>query len=198
MSALHRYNCGALILQTSSNQLQNVLRASESILETLYLPLPMLPPSPAGNDTLDIRLNQSAYLGLLGRLFQDFRVLVPKLDIRVILPSLPSAPPIPLSHNLDIIVSAYPDLSQTQCSPSFRLIAGRVPPSLQRYSFLSVTEHQPLFRVSEACHAGSHENVAVGGTFDHLHQGHQLLLAATALSQLDFLPRGDGIRASAF
>ena len=181
MSAVQGYKCGALILQSSANLIQNVVRAAEHILETLYLPLPLLPPT-ATVEVHDFSSSQNKYVGLLGRLYQDLKEQVPKLDIRVILPSLPDSPPTPLSHNLDIIVSAYADLSQTQCSPAYRLIAGRIPPSLAQYSFLSVQGHHSLFQASGACHAGSHEHVAVGGTFDHMHQGHHLLLAATALS----------------
>ena len=182
MAAIQRYRCGVVIVNSTVNLIQQVIKAADTITDTLYLPLPL---SPALNSdatgTKDISVaRQNAYTGYLGNLFHHFRQNIPKLDIRVLLPLSPGTSSTTLSRSLEVVFSAYPDISQTEASPAYRIIAGRFTPPTNYIFHPDSTIGS--FNDSDVWHVGSHQHVVVGGTFDHLHQGHYLLLAATVLN----------------
>ncbi|KAI6652156.1 Bifunctional coenzyme A synthase [Oopsacas minuta] len=184
MAFVQHYRCGAVVLQSTVNLIQQVIKAADFISDTLYLPLPLLP-----NPSSDIATNhkdtllerQTSYIEYLSNLFHDFRQIIPKLDIRVLVPILPGTCPAPLSRPIEVIVSSYPDISQTEASPTYRILSERI--LSHKYIFLPETTISKtyLFQETDIWHVGCHKHAVVGGTFDHLHQGHYLLLAATAL-----------------
>ena len=40
MAAIQRYRCGAVIVNSTVNLIQQVIKAADAITDTLYLPLP--------------------------------------------------------------------------------------------------------------------------------------------------------------
>ena len=171
------------MLSSAGNLIQQLMTAAETITGTLYLPLPLPLPPTAGTQKEDLLARQNSYVMCLTKIFRHFSLKLPKLDIRVLLPTIPGVTPTPLSQRPEVVVSAYPDVSQTEASPAFRILSGRISTPFE-FIYLPASEpsSSPCFQESDSCHLGSHQHVAVGGTFDHLHQGHHLLLAATALS----------------
>ena len=179
---LQHYRCGAVIVNSTVNLIQQVIKAADTITDTIYLPLPLSPnlasDATCTKDTSVTR--QNAYTGYLSNLFNHFRQNLPKLDVRVLLPLSPGTCSTPLSRSLEVVFSAYPDISQTEASPAYRIIAGRFTPPTDYLFHPDSTIGS--FKDSDVLHVGSHQHVIVGGTFDHLHQGHYLLLAATILN----------------
>lgn len=124
----------------------------------------------------------------------------PLLDVRVLLP-----PPLPapqagshshsvagLEHGaLDVLLSSMTTLEEVKRSPGYLLLSQRVkhdmktafenitcdPDSIDMNSMLSWTTP------TSGCHGDvmSYSDVALGGTFDHIHNGHRLLLAQSAV-----------------
>ena len=181
MATFQHFRCGALVIRSTGNLIQQLMTAADTITGTLYLPLPL--PSSSASASPATQKEESSYVTYLAKIFREFKLKLPKLDIRVLLPILPGVSPTPLSQRPEVIVSAYPDVSQTEASPAFHILSGRIS-SPHKFLFLPEPElsSSPSFRDSDSHHLGSHQHVAVGGTFDHLHQGHHLLLAVTALS----------------
>ena len=184
MAAFQSFRCGAVVLSSTSNLIQHLMTAADTITGTLYLPLPLLPAPSIGTLTQKEHLldRQNSYLKCLTEIFRHFSLKLPKLDIRVLLPAIPGVSPTPLSLPPEVIISAYPSVSQTEASPAFQILSARISAPCE-YMFLSDVEPSVSlpFQESDSEHLGSHQHVAVGGTFDHLHQGHCLLLAATAI-----------------
>lgn len=69
---------------------------------------------------------------------------------------------------------------------TYTMLANRISPPLLGHmkvvgSGVTMVEKEPIYDGPLTSSAPSHHVVAVGGTFDHIHAGHKLLLTATAL-----------------
>lgn len=130
----------------------------------------------------------------------------PLLDVRVLLPPTPSSTATPLdlkfhSHsaplehgNLDVLLSSISSLEDVKRSPGYLLLKERMKSSVkmafEEIKCDSVEEGVDLSTTSRANETTpitnnntvrSFSDVALGGTFDNIHNGHRLLLVQSAL-----------------
>ena len=104
---------------------------------------------------------------------------------------------------LDIILSHVPSLQEVKCLPGYLLLAGRIKPNekmvFEKLKFDDISSispinatHTPINGTTptdyDAAPIGAKHDevrtfsdVALGGTFDNIHNGHRLLLAQSAL-----------------
>ncbi len=97
--------------------------------------------------------------------------LTAKLDISVYLEHLAGVTPLTKDRNITFITSG-----EQSCSLEAKNISFKTVPANSGYCF--VPESPLLITIPEA---SLYESVALGGTFDHLHSGHKLMLSLAAL-----------------
>lgn len=117
----------------------------------------------------------------------------PNLDLRFILPptslptSTPSPPPPTLRHQVGVVMSHMTSFSALGQTQAYRLLTQRVPTTpddlSKMFQHLSLEERGAGEGAKMAAlpPLASYDHVALGGTFDHLHMGHRLLLTESLL-----------------
>lgn len=129
----------------------------------------------------------------------------PSLDIRILLPisgySTSTYPP--LSTKIDALLSTCPDKQSVRVLPSYTYLKSRTvelhnTPFVHITTDPSLTEHDNDVTSADGAAApnnGSYGTVALGGTFDRMHSGHNLLLTYSAYMCTDRIIIGisDGV-----
>lgn len=127
----------------------------------------------------------------------------PLLDVRILLPKHPVSPStgtgmhparfnpdsIPLQHgNLDVLLSSIPSLEEVKRLPGYLLLAKRIQSDTETTfeeikceSITTTTLDKTTPPNSDPSPLTTFSDVALGGTFDNLHNGHRLLLTEGAL-----------------
>lgn len=125
----------------------------------------------------------------------------PDLDLRFILPPplhlTPPTPPPSLQHKVGVVLSTLPTFSAVQETAGYKLLSQRVQNSLpSKFQTLTIPEREEREREEGERGEGEgeveevdqslpplvcYDHVALGGTFDHMHMGHCLLLTETAM-----------------
>ncbi len=173
------FRCGALVVNSRSNKLIPSLNAAAKLVnEVLYVPLAAEDAHSTGLTEISQRIDQ---------LYLHISKINPQLDLRVILPStIQQATPIPtLSNRVEALLSPV-QLTEAKQLPEFISVQNRISreadvASLFTLLRLSDDPLEAINSLSQATSIQSYTDVALGGTFDCIHSGHQLLLTQGAL-----------------
>lgn len=168
------YKCGALV--SSSKQLLPSLTVAASLVrEVLYVPLQssLLHEEEALSD-LAFKINQ---------VYFHISKINPSLDLRVVLPqAIPTTSP--LYYSIDALFSPETTFQETSQLPEFLNISQRyaTPNHLEEiFKTLTLPENVSLPLTNLLPAVKQYSDVALGGTFDSIHNGHRLLLTYSAL-----------------
>ena len=111
----------------------------------------------------------------------------PLLDVRFLLPHL--QPQVlrgsfPLQNNVDVVLSPLPSIQEVKSLPAYHLLSVRLKPDWQP-EFQQIIEGDSIENLqtpSKSDHlVHTFSDIALGGTFDNIHDGHRLLLTQSAL-----------------
>ena len=193
------YQKGALIVHSRKVLLPALAAASRLVSGVLYIPLAQQNEIRNGERESDSDKTLQEVWNLCETLQQIKNVYFlaskhsPLLDVRIVLPSpVPTigsslSPAVLEYDNLDVLLSSIPTLEEVKRSPGYFLLAERIK-SDPKMAFEKVNLDSNLtIQLSESLPTDSQElvrtfsDVALGGTFDHIHNGHRLLLAQSAL-----------------
>lgn len=116
----------------------------------------------------------------------------PLLDVRFLLPNFPHPQPqtpmsvFPLQHSVDVLLSPASSLKEVKTSPAYHLLNQRLKSDLQlEFQQIDIRSdghnHLQVSTKSSPPSMQSYSDVALGGTFDGIHDGHRLLLTQSAL-----------------
>lgn len=170
------YRCGALVVGSGSTQfLPSLIAAASLVHDILYVPL-----------TSQVSLNQ--LLSKINQIYFQVAKVNPSLDLRVILPSTTlHVSPLTLRNTLDTLLSPEPSFQATTRLPEYVCISER---SLEGtgnletiFQSLDLQTEQLEPELGPSLYTGAahyYNSVALGGTFDCIHNGHRLLLAHSA------------------
>lgn len=111
----------------------------------------------------------------------------PLLDVRFLLPHLQPQvlrDSFPLQNNVDVVLSPLPSLQEVKSLPAYHLLSVRLKSDWQPV-FQQIIESdstESLQVPSKSDHLmQTFSDIALGGTFDKIHDGHRLLLTQSAL-----------------
>lgn len=202
------YQTGALIVHSSKVLLPALAAASRLVSGVLYVPLTYHNPNTSrtavgtGNEEpeSDADRGQQEPWSLCEAMQQINHVYFqaskqcPLLDVRILLPPPPTHPG-PRAHsgstllqhgNLDVLLSSIPSLEEVKRSPGYLLLSERIVSGVgmtfeeircDRVDDSNTTNNE----ATPTNHLTSFSDVALGGTFDNIHNGHRLLLTQSAL-----------------
>lgn len=179
------YRCGALVVKSSSQQLLPCLTAAAGMVkDVLYIPLM----------SEDERLAEISQC--IDQLYFHVSKVNPRLDLQVILPRITLPPhmspiflPPQLHHKIEALLSPVASFKDLVKLPEYICISERsLDVSYKDIQFESIKiDNESTVLVgspSDVSAAGpfkTYTDVALGGTFDCIHNGHRLLLAQAAL-----------------
>ena len=189
-----KYKCAGLVLHESSMLRAALFKRVASVVEKiLYVPLT----SDVGNDSsqssLESKRNRLA--GQLTHIYSLSSLHAGHLDVRPLLPSSYSSsdvdhPPSHLTECLDGIVytsgGGDEGVVNVRKSRSYQALLHRQPSTVQAPHMTQLDVDETVSDLERMMDEGEsavymYSSVAVGGTFDHFHNGHRLLLAQSAL-----------------
>ena len=199
------YKTGALIVNSNKLLLPALAAASKVVSGVLYIPLHCSDlESHTDGDIKKTMANSSPQLphedNHLFETSQQVRSIYfqasrqnPHLDVRILLPPLP---PVKLEvktgipslqyDNIDILLSPLSTLEEVKMSAGYQLLSQRMQSNLEpHFQTINVITTQDLLTQSAPYSPGTKllpcSDVALGGTFDNIHNGHRLLLTHSAL-----------------
>ena len=206
---LPMYRTAAVVVGAPKQLIPAVCAAAGLVKEVMYVPVASKLDQTSLEDSAILKPPLEPSLGELShwveQMFLQVSKLNPSLDLRVLLPrppspslgspapSPPSPPPSPspppplLQHKVDALLSTASSYKDAVTLPSYQMLARRTSFDLDTPSFNQLQlSAQPVLPPQEAAASHAHElkassDVALGGTFDYIHNGHRLLLTQAAL-----------------
>lgn len=203
------YQTGALIVHSSKVLIPALAAASSLVSGVLYVPLAyhQQPTASIGIRNVDSesdtdRAELRSTLQQIKHIYFQMSQHCPLLDVRILLPrpvavqtrsnsgvTMSSSNSIlPLEHgNLDVLLGSIPSLEEVKKLPGYLLLAERIKSSngmvYQEITLNSdvATPPSETTPTSDAAAVMSFSDVALGGTFDNIHNGHRLLLTQSAV-----------------
>ena len=160
------YKCGALI--AGKELLPALTSAAKLVKDVLYLPL--------------CRNNNGALSKQIERIYRHASALNPKLDVRIVLPSQKRRSC--LQYHIDALLSPLPSFHELQQHPAYGCLANRLRDANLNEIFqsIAVPEEESIRNdLPTEDHYETVASVALGGTFDCIHNGHRLLLTEAVL-----------------
>lgn len=195
------YKTGALLVNGSTRLLvPSVAAACKLVTEVLYIPIP-LPREESG--AAAAIASEPAFVSRTAQQIEKVYLQVsksrPSLDVRFVLPCWPPPPPLPpkreepLQHSIEALLSPAAFVEDVKRSEEYRWLAERArcdhgdgldAAAFQALAFQDCDGAGNEEGGSAATNNGLHRcwgDVALGGTFDNIHNGHRLLLTLSAL-----------------
>ncbi len=174
------FKCGALVLNSKSSKLIPSLNAAARLVkDVLYVPLVSEDgPSTDTVNELSQRINQ---------LYLHASKVNPNLDLRVILPRPPNeSPPTLALHNKVEALFSPLHVKDIECLPEYLCIQNRsdISDLTSLFKLISINESLEVTKQPTTLPTSNiqlYTDVALGGTFDCIHNGHRLLLTQAAL-----------------
>lgn len=172
------YRTAALLVGTDASILAALEASAKLVREVMYVPL-------SCNCSRGFSRAGARRIELIHQYGNKHN---PSLDIRILLPisgySTSSYPP--LSTKLDALLSTCPDQQSVRVLPSYSYLKSRTielndTPFVHINTDPVVTHHNDDVTLAEDTTSdGLYSTVALGGTFDRMHSGHNLLLTYSA------------------
>lgn len=168
-SSSRMFKCGALVVKSFQQLIPSITEAAKLIQNVLYVPII--------NEG-----NPAAISDRITQLYLHVSKISPELDVRVILPHPETTPTLkPLSNTVEALLSPL-TLKDIEGLPQLACIKNR---SNLSSEFEIVTLANKGAEPSQSDASTSvfkfYTDIAMGGTFDRIHQGHRLLLTQAAL-----------------
>lgn len=189
------YKTGALLVNNSTKLLiPAVAAACRLVTEVLYIPI-----SVPKEELTGTSVPESNFVNRTSQQIEKVYLQVsksrPALDVRFLLPCWPAQPSLPrsqgepLQHSIEALLSPATFLEDVKRSEEYHWLSERVKRSkleaatFQALEVLDSPESSGNEHVSIAANGSNHSwsDVALGGTFDNIHNGHRLLLTLSAL-----------------
>jgi len=163
------YRTAALLVGRDTQILPALEASAKLVRDVMYVPLTMN----------SLQATPHVAKGSLELLYQYGNRHNPSLDIRILLPiteySTSSYPP--LSCKVDALLSTCHNQESAISLPSYVYLKSRsVDVANAPFVHINIDTHNTLTSVD----TGSYNTVALGGTFDRIHGGHNLLLTYSA------------------
>lgn len=186
------YRTGALIVNSSKLLLPALAAAAKLVTGVLYIPLGYLPLASSGTPEAQ---KERSYLTeaseQIRRVYFQVSNLSPLLDVRILLPNFyaPRSSPLqrpltPLQHDIEVFLSPIASFEETKQSQAYKLLTDQLKPNLEpNYRMIEPEpEAESDSEVSDPpTSLKFYDHIALGGTFDGIHNGHRLLLTQSAL-----------------
>eukprot|EP00731_Ephydatia_muelleri_P007734 Em0004g72a len=189
------YKTGALLVSNSTRLLvPSVAAACRLVTEVLYIPI-SVPRAEGGTASVPESVFVSSTAQQIENVYLQVSKSRPALDVRFVLPcwSAQQSPTLsqlgePLQHSIEAVLSPATFVEDVKQSEEYRWLSQRV----KRDKLDAATFRALEFRELES--TGNEDgtvatngltrcwgDVALGGTFDNIHNGHRLLLTLSAL-----------------
>lgn len=187
------YKTGALLVSNSTRLLvPSVAAACRLVTEVLYIPISVPTEAEGGTTSVPESVFVSRTAQQIKNVYQQVSKSCPTLDVRFVLPcwsaqQSPTPSPLgePLQHSIEaLLYSPATFVEDVKQSEEYRWLSQRV-----KCDKLDAATFRALeFRELESTEDGTTSDltrcwgdVALGGTFDNIHNGHRLLLTLSAL-----------------
>lgn len=172
------YRTAALLVGKDTSILAALEASAKLVREVMYVPLS------CGNSHAFTRAGARR----IERIHQCGNKHNPSLDIRILLPipGYPTDTYPPLSAKIEALLSTCPDHQSVSVLPSYSYLKSRTielnnTPFVHINTDPSLTDHtSDVTPAGATTSEGLYGTVALGGTFDRIHSGHNLLLTYSA------------------
>ena len=181
------YRTAAVVVGAPKQLLPAVCAAASLVKEVMYVPLaPKVDQSSSNGDVA--AMLKTPPLGEIShwvdQLFLQVSKLNPNLDLRVLLPRSSLSPQPPLQHKVDVLLSTASSYQDAITLPSYQLLPKQIGLEIQFKELELSNQPQSVdmpLRDAIPCELTPSSDVALGGTFDCIHNGHRLLLSQAAI-----------------
>ena len=178
------YRTAAVVVGAPRQLLPAVSAAASLVKEVLYVPLAPKVDNSSSNhgDVAKTTLGEISHW--VDQLFLQISKLNPNLDLRVLLPRSSVSPQPPLQHKVDVLLSTASSYQDAITLPSYQLLPQQIGLEIQFKELKLSNQPQSVdmpLQDTIPFELTAFSDVALGGTFDCIHNGHRLLLSQAAI-----------------